>query len=353
MDHNLTANHFDSQSDSFAQQKIQKTQQNHLNNKRGGHEQSGRGHAQQRGGRGGYQQQRGGYQQQRGGYQQQRGGYQQQRGGFQARGGYQQRGGNQQRDGYKQQQLNSSDNNNEWNTTPSSETDAPVTAGKPAVASVQSNNWNTTPPAVSPVAYNGWNSAPPTAASTNQWNRPIETKTAPAAPILAPTASVNQCSTPVLAEAVSATLASQCSSPAPTANSWNNKSPNVTQHASAPVAQNAAAVESDGWTTQANSPIGGSWGAMTMDSLGWTDTGKKTKNTKEDGKGVWKDGAHELGEENAEMRLKLFGTATDSENLHSGINFDKYENIPVETKGENIPEGINQVTNIVGYCLVC
>jgi ATP-dependent RNA helicase DDX3X len=43
------------------------------------------------------------------------------------------------------------------------------------------------------------------------------------------------------------------------------------------------------------------------------------------------------------MRLKIFGTATDHESVHSDINFDKYDNIPVETTGENIPEGIDKV----------
>ncbi|KAI8331596.1 ATP-dependent RNA helicase DED1, partial [Choanephora cucurbitarum] len=56
---------------------------------------------------------------------------------------------------------------------------------------------------------------------------------------------------------------------------------------------------------------------------------------KEPGKGIWKDGQHELGEENEELRLKLFGTPTDDLTLHSGINFDKYDNIPVEVVGHD------------------
>lgn len=85
---------------------------------------------------------------------------------------------------------------------------------------------------------------------------------------------------------------------------------------------------------------------MTMDSLGWTETKKTAKDIKEEGKGIWKDGVHELGEDNEAIRVKLFGTATDQESVLSGINFDKYEDIPVKTTGENIPEGINQVRNI-------
>jgi ATP-dependent RNA helicase DDX3X len=82
---------------------------------------------------------------------------------------------------------------------------------------------------------------------------------------------------------------------------------------------------------------------MTMDSLGWSETNKKSKDIIEPGQGIWKNGVHKLGEESDEIKLKLFGTAVDHENMHSGINFDKYENIPVETKGENVPQGITEV----------
>ncbi|KAF1797666.1 P-loop containing nucleoside triphosphate hydrolase protein [Mucor lusitanicus] len=101
----------------------------------------------------------------------------------------------------------------------------------------------------------------------------------------------------------------------------------------------------DGWNTPTESDNSGQWGAMTMDSLGWTDKGKKPKDTIEPGQGIWKDGVHQLGEESEEVKIKLFGTATDHESVHSGINFDKYENIPVETKGENVPEGITEASS--------
>ncbi|KAI7885458.1 P-loop containing nucleoside triphosphate hydrolase protein [Mucor mucedo] len=330
-DRNLTANHFESRNDS--------TQQQHINNNRGGYEHAGRGHGQQRG---------------RGGYQQQRGGYQQQRGGFQARGGYQQRDGNQQRysDGQSAGYNHQRSNKNDWNTA-SAPVVSSTTSGwdsKQTEAATQSDNWNATSTAATPATSNNWG----TPAPSNKWSNPVQASTTSTPATSTPndwnstpaaTPPANQWGTPLSTKP--ATAANQWSTPvsnkvpeaAPT-NSWNSKPATVVQ----PPKQTVAA-ESDGWSTPAKSTSGGSWGAMTMDSLGWSDTGKKTKDVKEDGKGIWKNGVHELGAENEEMKLKLFGTATDSENAHSGINFSKYENIPVETKGENIPEGINQFTH--------
>lgn len=64
---------------------------------------------------------------------------------------------------------------------------------------------------------------------------------------------------------------------------------------------------------------------------------------KNDGRGSWKDGVHVLAPRDERMELKLFGTADDKETQHTGINFDKYENIPVETKGDNVPPCIEKV----------
>ncbi|KAI8149574.1 P-loop containing nucleoside triphosphate hydrolase protein [Fennellomyces sp. T-0311] len=66
---------------------------------------------------------------------------------------------------------------------------------------------------------------------------------------------------------------------------------------------------------------------------------------KNDGKGSWKDGVHVLGPRDEKAELKLFGTANDTETQHTGINFDKYEDIPVETKGDNVPACIEKFTS--------
>lgn len=65
--------------------------------------------------------------------------------------------------------------------------------------------------------------------------------------------------------------------------------------------------------------------------------------SKNDGRGGWKDGVHVLAPRDKRMELKLFGTTDDKETQHTGVNFDKYENIPVETKGDNVPPCIEKV----------
>ncbi|KAI8384201.1 P-loop containing nucleoside triphosphate hydrolase protein [Blakeslea trispora] len=138
--------------------------------------------------------------------------------------------------------------------------------------------------------------------------------------------------------------------------SWNTPStttePNQWTQVAAQPKKKESSAQQDQWTTvtaktkEVPTSTGGwdapgktdkvdQWGTVTLDSLGWSDSGKRRKDTKEPGKGIWKDGQHELGEENEELRLKLFGTPTDDLTLHSGINFDKYDSIPVEVVGHD------------------
>ncbi|KAI5961659.1 DED1 [Candida pseudojiufengensis] len=62
------------------------------------------------------------------------------------------------------------------------------------------------------------------------------------------------------------------------------------------------------------------------------------------GVGKWVDGKHEPAQNNERLELELFGTADDSHFQSSGINFDNYDDIPVEASGEGVPEPINQFT---------
>lgn len=292
--------------------------------------------------RGGYQQGRG---QGRGGYQQnyQRGGFRGGRGGGNGGASYQQqqtrggrgRGGYQQQYQYRQQPQNNwsqqqsissnnqtgwsapsertqSNDNTSWDASPSNSNTNTSSSWdqKPAAAEAQSS-WEQQPPATTTtttttVSSSGWDSKPDVkpAAATSTW----DTK--------------------------------------PATSSWAaqaTKAPTSTLAAAAKVATQEPV--DDGWNTPTETNNSGQWGAMTMDSLGWTDKGKKSKDTIEPGQGIWKDGVHQLGEESEAAKIKLFGTATDRESVHSGINFDKYENIPVETKGENVPEGITEFSN--------
>ncbi|ORX55761.1 DEAD-domain-containing protein [Hesseltinella vesiculosa] len=63
---------------------------------------------------------------------------------------------------------------------------------------------------------------------------------------------------------------------------------------------------------------------------------------REDGKGYWKDGVHHIASRNPRKEHSLFGSPTDS---HTGINFDKYDNIPVEATGHDVPNAITEFTH--------
>jgi ATP-dependent RNA helicase DDX3X len=64
-----------------------------------------------------------------------------------------------------------------------------------------------------------------------------------------------------------------------------------------------------------------------------------------DGYGYWKDGKHIPAARNATTERELYGDAQDPLKQHTGINFDKYEDIPVEATGAGVPDPVNQFTN--------
>ena len=62
------------------------------------------------------------------------------------------------------------------------------------------------------------------------------------------------------------------------------------------------------------------------------------------GVGRWVDGKHEPAPKNEKMEIDLFGVAEDPTFQSSGINFDNYDDIPVEATGDNVPEPILSFT---------
>ncbi|CAO3632391.1 unnamed protein product [Mucor fragilis] len=68
-------------------------------------------------------------------------------------------------------------------------------------------------------------------------------------------------------------------------------------------------------------------------------------NRRDYGAGYWKDGAHLVGPRNHHLEKELFGTPEDKETTHTGINFDKYDNIPVEASGRDVPAPIEEFTS--------
>lgn len=64
---------------------------------------------------------------------------------------------------------------------------------------------------------------------------------------------------------------------------------------------------------------------------------------KEAGRGEWKDGQHIIAERDIDTEKKLFGE-TDADFVHSGINFDQYDNIPVKVEGDTVFQPMQSVS---------
>ena len=62
------------------------------------------------------------------------------------------------------------------------------------------------------------------------------------------------------------------------------------------------------------------------------------------GDGQWKDGKHIAGPANPRLERELFGVANDPTKQHTGINFEKYDDIPVEASGQGVPDPVIQFT---------
>lgn len=63
------------------------------------------------------------------------------------------------------------------------------------------------------------------------------------------------------------------------------------------------------------------------------------------GFGIWKDGQHIVGGRNLRMEKEYFGDSADPSKQHTGINFEKYDDIPVEATGAGVPEPILSFTS--------
>ncbi|GME71596.1 unnamed protein product [[Candida] boidinii] len=60
--------------------------------------------------------------------------------------------------------------------------------------------------------------------------------------------------------------------------------------------------------------------------------------------GTFVDGVHHPGAKNERLEESLFGSPDDPKFQSSGINFDNYDDIPVEVSGEDVPEPITAFT---------
>ena len=63
------------------------------------------------------------------------------------------------------------------------------------------------------------------------------------------------------------------------------------------------------------------------------------------GAGQWVNGKHVPGPSNANLERELFGVPNDPSKQHTGINFSKYDDIPVEASGDNVPDAVETFTS--------
>ena len=63
------------------------------------------------------------------------------------------------------------------------------------------------------------------------------------------------------------------------------------------------------------------------------------------GAGQWVNGKHVPGPSNANLERELFGVPNDPSKQHTGINFAKYDDIPVEASGDNVPDAVETFTS--------
>ncbi|KAK9766110.1 ATP-dependent RNA helicase ded1 [Basidiobolus ranarum] len=61
---------------------------------------------------------------------------------------------------------------------------------------------------------------------------------------------------------------------------------------------------------------------------------------RDDGLGYWRQGKHVHGERNQRIEKDLYGAAEDIDRHSTGINFEKYNEIPVEASGREVPPHI-------------
>ncbi|KAH8549613.1 P-loop containing nucleoside triphosphate hydrolase protein [Umbelopsis sp. PMI_123] len=66
---------------------------------------------------------------------------------------------------------------------------------------------------------------------------------------------------------------------------------------------------------------------------------------RDESQGYWKNGVHHFAARNPRIEHELFGAPDDTDRQHTGINFEKYDDIPVEASGTDVPEPITQFTS--------
>ncbi|KAJ4380119.1 DEAD-box ATP-dependent RNA helicase [Didymella sp. IMI 355093] len=96
-------------------------------------------------------------------------------------------------------------------------------------------------------------------------------------------------------------------------------------------------------------PNGAGWGATQPSKFDSNAYGKPGGGgggaPRGSGDGQWKDGKHIPGPSNPRIERELYGVPNDPSKQQTGINFEKYDDIPVEASGQGVPEPVTRFTN--------
>ncbi|RYN92653.1 ATP-dependent RNA helicase [Alternaria tenuissima] len=96
-------------------------------------------------------------------------------------------------------------------------------------------------------------------------------------------------------------------------------------------------------------PPGGGWGGAPRGNFDPNAYGKPggggSGGARGSGDGAWKDGKHVPGPPNQRLERDLFGMPNAPSKQHTGINFEKYDDTPVEASGQGVPEPVTRFTN--------
>ncbi|KAI0459763.1 DEAD-domain-containing protein [Xylaria acuta] len=84
----------------------------------------------------------------------------------------------------------------------------------------------------------------------------------------------------------------------------------------------------------------GGWGNRNFDRNAYGSPASGGGHARGSGDGQWRDGKHIPGPPNPRVERELFGTPDDPSKQHTGINFEKYDDIPVEASGHDVPEPV-------------
>ncbi|KAJ3729935.1 putative DED1-ATP-dependent RNA helicase [Lentinula guzmanii] len=127
-------------------------------------------------------------------------------------------------------------------------------------------------------------------------------------------------------------------SPAPSRNGWNDS------RGGAPT-RGGFDRGRGGNSFSTNRGGGQGWGERST-SQNWSSTPREQpKENQMFGYGTWKDGKHVAGGRNMRMEKEIYGEADDPSKQHTGINFEKYDDIPVEATGADVPEPVTSFTS--------